>query len=124
MDKKQRLQVYNKYNGRCAYCGRKITYKEMQVDHIRPKYIFGSKLPKEELESISNYNPSCRMCNYRKGTLSIAEFREEIRLQAERAMKSFACRMTMAYGLLDYHPEKEVIFYFEHKRKSKKSFLN
>ena len=115
MDKKQRLQVYNKYKGHCAYCGREITYKEMQVDHIQPKYIFGSKLPKEELESISNYNPSCRMCNYRKGTLSINEFREEIRLQAERAMNTFQNKMSMAYGLLDYHPEKKIKFYFEHE---------
>ena len=35
MDKKA---IYNKYNGHCAYCGREIAYKDMQVDHIRPKH--------------------------------------------------------------------------------------
>lgn len=34
--KKQRLEVYNKFGGRCAYCGHKIEYKDMQIDHIKP----------------------------------------------------------------------------------------
>lgn len=75
MNKEQRLQVYNKYNGHCAYCGKEIEYSEMQVDHILPMYIYKGKLSKEELNSIENFNPSCRMCNFRKGTLSIEEFR-------------------------------------------------
>lgn len=29
-----RQQVYDSLNGHCGYCGCKITYKEMQVDHI------------------------------------------------------------------------------------------
>lgn len=37
MTKEERLKVYNKYGGRCAYCGREIEYKDMQVDHIVPK---------------------------------------------------------------------------------------
>lgn len=32
-----RQRVYEKYNGRCAYCGRKIEYKDMQVDHFVAK---------------------------------------------------------------------------------------
>jgi 5-methylcytosine-specific restriction endonuclease McrA len=36
-----RLAVYNKYNGHCAYCGRSIKIEEMQIDHVvrlSPKY--------------------------------------------------------------------------------------
>ena len=33
--KAMRQQVYEKYGGHCAYCGRQIEYKEMQVDHSR-----------------------------------------------------------------------------------------
>ena len=37
MKKEERKIVYDKYNGHCAYCGKKIDYKEMQVDHLIPK---------------------------------------------------------------------------------------
>lgn len=33
---KIRRQVYEKYGGRCAYCGEPIEYKAMQVDHMEP----------------------------------------------------------------------------------------
>lgn len=29
-----RKQVYEKYNGHCAYCGCKLDYKDMQVDTL------------------------------------------------------------------------------------------
>ena len=115
MDKKIRLQVYNKYNGHCAYCGKAIEYKDMQVDHIRSKVrskIYDG-LTHEEIECMENYNPSCRMCNFRKGELTIEEFRKEVELQAARAMKTFQARMSEAYKLIEYHPEREVKFYFE-----------
>lgn len=38
ISKKIREIVYKKYNGHCAYCGCKIEYKDMQIDHIVPKY--------------------------------------------------------------------------------------
>lgn len=37
INKKIREVVYNKYNGHCAYCGKKIAYKDMQVDHFKPQ---------------------------------------------------------------------------------------
>jgi len=40
MTKKQRIKVYEKYNGHCAYCGKKIEYKDMQVDHIDPQRLY------------------------------------------------------------------------------------
>ena len=35
MKKEIRENIYNKYNGHCAYCGREIAYKDMQVDHLK-----------------------------------------------------------------------------------------
>lgn len=32
--KKIREQIYQKYDGHCAYCGCKLEYKDMQVDHV------------------------------------------------------------------------------------------
>lgn len=34
ISKKTREEVYRKYDGHCAYCGREIAYKDMQVDHF------------------------------------------------------------------------------------------
>ena len=35
--KKTREEVYKKYDGHCAYCGKEIEIKEMQIDHMHPK---------------------------------------------------------------------------------------
>ena len=106
MKKALRLQVYNKCGGHCAYCGKPIKYEAMKVDRIVPRIATGT----DELE---NYNPSCRPCTYRKGRLSVEGFRREIRHQAEAVMVTFQARMSETYGLLEYHPEREVKFYIE-----------
>lgn len=36
-EKEDRLKIYRKYDGHCAYCGKSIEYKDMQVDHLVPK---------------------------------------------------------------------------------------
>lgn len=33
ISKKTRVAVYKKFDGHCAYCGRRIAYNDMQVDH-------------------------------------------------------------------------------------------
>lgn len=52
--KKIRQIVYDKHRGHCAYCGREIAYKDMQVDHIYPQYRGGK-------DDLDNLNPACRM---------------------------------------------------------------
>lgn len=34
INKEIRNLVYEKYKGHCAYCGKPIDYKDMQVDHF------------------------------------------------------------------------------------------
>ena len=51
MKKTTREIVYQKYGGKCAYCGNEITLKEMQVDHILPKRLGGA-------DSLENYSSS------------------------------------------------------------------
>lgn len=140
--KRIRELVYNKYGGHCAYCGKKIDIKDMQIDHFKPilrgwsdKYINDSNenydeyvrvhrllqypiLPFEKYkitrgkDDISNYMPACRSCNFRKGTSDIETLRKEIGLQAERLMATFQGRMSAAYGLIQYKPH-EIKFYYE-----------
>lgn len=120
MTKEQRLRIYAKFGGRCAYCGRLIEYKDMQVDHISAKYpMVCDGADKAAVNAAENLNPSCRMCNFRKGTLGIEEFRAEIRLQAEREMQRFQARMSAAYGLIEYREDKKIKFYFETQQQRK-----
>ena len=58
MTKKLRIRVYEKYNGHCAYCGRAIQYKVMQVDHIVPLIMLKAALSWEQ----SNY-PAAGLCS-------------------------------------------------------------
>ncbi len=112
LTKKERQHVYDKYNGHCAYCGCELTIKEMQVDHIEPMYwemYYGDK----NLDRMSNYNPSCRMCNFYKGTNTLEQFRTLIETIIERlGRQMFIFKVAQKYGLIEVkqHPVK---FYFE-----------
>lgn len=103
--KAQRMMVYNKYGGKCAYCGKKIRYEEMQVDHIKPLYLGGA-------DDESNWAPACRMCNYYKSTKTIEIFREELGKLRSRLEKDFIFRLALRYGLIRETSDK-VQFLFE-----------
>ena len=105
MKKELRHKVWNKYNKRCAYCGTELEYKQLQVDHIDAKYLGGS-------DELSNYNPSCRGCNFYKSTFTIDGFRNQLKSLHERLFKIFIVKMAVRYGILYYKPFSEK-FYFE-----------
>ena len=92
MKKEERLRVYKMYDGHCAYCGKSIKYEDMQVDHVVPKnrgYYSrwsakdGKFIVSHGEDKISNYMPSCRACNFRKRDMSVEQFRNAIKQQAE-----------------------------------------
>ena len=104
--KKIRQLVYDKCGGHCAYCGKEIAYKDMQVDHVTPML---RGFPDWQIEqggwqrgtdTIDNMLPACRSCNFRKGTFDIEEFRQQIRQQCDTLCKTFQGRMSRAYGLI------------------------
>lgn len=100
-----RKQVYEKYDGHCAYCGRPVAYKDMQVDHIKAKYAGGA-------DELDNYNPACRMCNFYKGTMDIDHFRDQLKLVRDRLHKVYIYRLSLAYGLIK-EKDNDIEFYFE-----------
>ncbi len=104
--KKVREAVYRKYGGRCAYCGEKIDIKDMQVDHLIPFY-------KDGEESIDNYMPACRQCNFYKSTFTLEGFRRNLELIPHRLHEQmFIFRLAEKYGRLT--TERVAIkFYFE-----------
>lgn len=123
MKREDRIKIYDKFDGHCAYCGKKIEYKDMQVDHVVAKHrgYADDTLEhydiKRGTDEMDNLVPSCRACNFRKGTMTIEQFRNEIRRQCEGIIKrSFQVRQSMDYGLLEYHHDKPIVFYFEKKQ--------
>lgn len=117
--------VWQKYGGHCAYCGKEITYADMQIDHYVPKnrgliMRYNEQERKVTItqgnDDISNYMPSCRACNYRKRDMSIEQFRTAIKEQAEGLLNGnskFQVRMSIAYGLITPNFDTPVKFYYE-----------
>ena len=111
----QRMEVWRKYDGHCAYCGCEITLEEMQVDHMESiyrhekEYIAGKA---EYLDDIENYMPACRMCNFYKMTYTPEQFRQRLQTMKERLEKQFIYRLAKKYGIV-LEQEKEITFYFE-----------
>ena len=118
MNKKQREQVYNKYGGHCAYCGKEIEYKDMQVDHLIPQrrattHAGRGRLPIEVIENEENYMPSCRRCNHYKRAHSLETFRRYIEEIPEKLTRdNYIYKVGLLYNLIEEHPKK-IKFYFE-----------
>lgn len=112
ISKNLRQQVYEKYNGHCAYCGCELEMKDMQVDHIFS--VAKAKWKKDEIDlnHIDNLMPSCRSCNYYKDTCSIDTFRKNLKTLMERVKKPFIYRLAEKYDMVE---EKmwDGSFYFE-----------
>jgi 5-methylcytosine-specific restriction endonuclease McrA len=114
MNKEIREVVYNKFGGRCAYCGNHIEYKDMQVDHLVPirRGVPDNRLYEERgKDEVSNYMPSCRMCNFYKQENSLEDFRLKIKQMLDYK-HTFATRFALRYGILTEH-EWDGNFYFE-----------
>lgn len=107
---KKRVDVFNKYNEKCAYCGEKLDRGDFVIDHIIP-------LAKKGGNSIENLNPSCRSCNGFKYTRSIEDFREHISSIFEKEIKENArIGMLNKFGLIKKE-KKNIEFYFEKIKK-------
>lgn len=132
-NKKEREIIFNKYNGRCAYCGELLT-KGWHVDELLPikrgwrykvnengDYIFddwGRKIQERYIEhpehlNIANQMPACASCNINKHSGSLEEFRSLI----EGFMKHLNTvntqyKIAKRYGLVQ-ETVKPVKFYFE-----------
>lgn len=107
-----RMQVYNKYNGHCAYCGCELEYKDMQVDHIESVYL-AEILKKEVNDTLENYMPACRMCNYYKSAQTIEEFRSCLdNMLMRNVRRPFDYRLALKYGMIQ-ETIKPTKFYFE-----------
>lgn len=115
MNIRTRTLVYNKFDGHCAYCGCELEMKDMQVDHIVPKYRNNEKWHQGEIgtDDISNLNPSCRMCNYYKRMNDLETFRNNLsEMLMRNVRRPFDYRLALKYGLIKEDVQR-VKFYFE-----------
>ena len=64
---KLRSFIFNRSNGKCAYCGAKAT----EIDHVVPKANGGT-------DSTYNLVASCRACNKKKSNSSLKEFGKKV----------------------------------------------
>jgi 5-methylcytosine-specific restriction endonuclease McrA len=71
ISKKTRQYVYDKYNGKCAYCGVDLV-KGWHVDHINPQVYGGGN-------EIENLNPSCTHCNIYKSSRDLEFYRNALK---------------------------------------------
>lgn len=121
---KVRQAVYEKCNHRCAYCGCKLEYKDMQVDHIESVYKntdIHKVLSEEKINSEENLLPACRACNFYKSTFSLEEFRENLSTTLyENLRKNFNYKLLCKYGLVKENV-KPVVFYFERMEKNEQN---
>lgn len=67
---KIRTILFEKYGGKCAYCGVDLE-KGWNVDHIIPKRLGGT-------DDLENLNPSCRACNNYKSINDLEGYRKQL----------------------------------------------
>lgn len=111
LSRKEREKVLRKLNGHCAYCGCKIKYEDMQIDHVVP-------LRKGGDDKLENMLPSCRSCNHYKSTLDVEDFRKMIEKMPDTLMRdSVTYKNAVRFGVVI--PNKvSVVFYFENHPES------
>ena len=102
--KEVRIQVWNKYGRRCAYCGCVLRYKDMQVDHLIPVAREHMRKMTERREYLDNLMPACRSCNFYKGSWLLEKWRKEMMLIPRRlrtGKAGFLVRLAERYGIIE-----------------------
>ena len=114
MKAKERDIVFNKHNGKCAYCGCEL-HKGWHIDHIEPiiRNWTNGTCKKPENNTLDNYNPSCASCNIQKNSYTLEQFRRNIK-QFVNSLNQYSTQYKFAkkYELIK-ETDIEVKFYFE-----------
>ena len=110
ISKSKREAVYRKYDGHCAYCGREIAYKNMQVDHFQPLRVWG--IEDAGTDDLDNLMPACRMCNHYKRANSLETFRRYIEEIPRKLHDNYIYKVGIVYGEIAEQAHT-VKFYFE-----------
>ena len=108
--KEQKLAVFNKYNGHCAYCGQAIKLNGFEIDHIEALYRndeWGGS------DTFENMNPACRKCNRSKSTFTIEKWRKQLYHKVTMLNRDSAVyNMAKRFGLVK-ETDAVIQFYYE-----------
>lgn len=111
VSKMTRLNVFAKYNGRCAYCGCELELEKMQVDHLVAHKGEGGE------DTLDNYMPTCDVCNRKKSNNTLDGFRKtirhcgEIHRKRKKPIMADSDKLAIKYSLTEQ--DHEITFYFE-----------
>lgn len=79
LSKKIRQEVYDKFEGKCAYTG-VLLPNDWQVDHVIPKFLmeecYGATVTADVINNIDNLLPALAIVNHYKRGLDLEGFRE------------------------------------------------
>lgn len=124
--KSDRQKIFDKYGGRCAYCGCELQ-KGWHVDEIEPvrrnsvwdfekrKWIPHPTKPMQHPERmcIENQNPACASCNINKHSEPLESFQASIKKYVQSLnLYSTQYKIAKRYGLIK-ETDIEVKFFFE-----------
>lgn len=119
MKKINRTIILDKYDSHCAYCGKEITLKTMQIDHLVPLH---RTMPDAAIKKwnvvrgtndFENLMPSCASCNHYKSSFTLEGFREQLMFLRQRLNDtSVIYNISKRYGLIE-EKENRIKFYFE-----------
>lgn len=124
MNKKRKL-IYDKFGGKCAYCGMDLPEKGWHVDEVLPvrrnhkwdrskrKWVHDGTCLHPERFHIDNQYPACASCNINKRTHSLEGFRRLIQgFMKHLNEQSTQYKMAKKYGLVT-ETNKKVKFWYE-----------
>lgn len=120
MNKKDREIIFNKFGGRCAYCGCELT-KGWHISKILSEHpiIDNNGNIVTPNDTIENKIPSCASCNMSRTRdnggitfLTIEEFRNQIQRNLEFIQSFPYYQRVLRFGLIT-ETKKDVKFYFE-----------
>lgn len=103
----ERIKIFQKYNGRCAYCGCKLNYRDMKMSCIPKRNSFF----REPL--IQKHLPACESCYYLVSSFSLEEFRTQIdNTISEYLREDPNYKLAIKYGVIK-EMDPPYVFYFE-----------
>lgn len=115
LTQKERKEIYEKTQGRCAYCGCEVPFKGFHADHVYclKNYEYLDEMLNMKVDDTENMLPSCRSCNKYKSTYDLETFRKMLsgipkRLERDVSTYSIAVR----FGMIEEH-NTPIQFYFE-----------
>lgn len=105
-----RQKIYDMYDHHCGYCGKELkSIKDMQVDHITPKWMGYKEYDKIHKED--NYMPCCRRCNHYKRGDTLEQFRHKMKTLHERVCSHYIGKVALDYNIVEIKPFDGVFFY-------------